>query len=542
MAQSAEGQTGGGKAGWFGNLRVGVKISVAVGAALLAGGLVAGTGVAGMSTIKANGSAIYSQNLVPAQALAETLSAFDYELIQLEKANIDSTEAESQKTYDSAVTYHEQVAKGIADYAALGLDPAQEEPVARIQANLTKFAQIRDEQVKPVALGDDGAAYAKVWNSSVSPLAGEIINDFGVLTKFEAQSAKDADAANSSAYSGSVTLMLICLAVGFVVAGLIAFVTVRRITRPLRDVSGVLARMADGDLTGTVTVSSRDEVGVMAQQVNGTVATMRQTVQTLGLASQSLAAAAEELSATSTQIADSAQRSDVQAQTVARAADEVARNVDTVSAGAEEMGASIREIAQNANQAAEVAGSAVTMAGTANETVTQLGTSSAEIGNVIKLITAIAEQTNLLALNATIEAARAGEMGKGFAVVASEVKDLAQETAKATEDISARVTAIQNDTGTAITAIGEISDIIARISDYQTTIAAAVEEQTATTGEMNRGVTEAAGGVNQIASGIDTLATATRLTTESVADTQRAASELARMSTELQSLVGTFRV
>ncbi|WP_306208050.1 methyl-accepting chemotaxis protein [Actinoplanes sp. RD1] len=542
MAQSAGEQAGRAGANWFGNLRVGVKISVAVGAALLAGGLVAGTGIAGMSTVKANGAAIYAENLLPSQALASAQGAFDDELLSLTMADIDSTTAESQQDFDKAVAAHQLVVSGIQGYAALGVDAAQEEPVATIKADLAKLAQARDSTLKTAALGSDSAAFETAWDDEVQPLSDEINKSFDALATFEAQSAKDADAANSEAYSGSLTLMLICLAAGFVVAALVGFVTVRRITRPLREVSDVLARMADGDLTGTVAVSSRDEVGVMAQQVNGTVATMRQTVQTLGTASQSLAAAAEELSATSSQIADSAANSDVQAQTVARAAEEVSRNVDTVSAGAEEMGASIREIAQNANQAAEVAGSAVTMAGTANETVTQLGTSSAEIGNVIKLITAIAEQTNLLALNATIEAARAGEMGKGFAVVASEVKDLAQETAKATEDISARVTAIQNDTGTAITAIGEISDIIARISDYQTTIAAAVEEQTATTGEMNRGVTEAAGGVNQIASGIDTLATATRLTTESVADTQRAASELARMSTELQSLVGTFRV
>jgi methyl-accepting chemotaxis protein len=195
-----------------------------------------------------------------------------------------------------------------------------------------------------------------------------------------------------------------------------------------------------------------------------------------------------------------------------------------VSAGSEEMGASIREISQNATEAAQVAGEAVGLAARTSNTMNQLGDSSSEIGDVIRTITAIAEQTNLLALNATIEAARAGESGKGFAVVAAEVKDLAQETARATEDISKRVQAIQADTGGAVEAIEEITRVIGRISDYQTTIASAVEEQTATTAEMNRSVAEAA-----------------RLTTEGVQQSQQAAGALTRMSAELTSLVSTFR-
>jgi methyl-accepting chemotaxis protein len=160
---------------------------------------------------------------------------------------------------------------------------------------------------------------------------------------------------------------------------------------------------------------------------------------------------------------------------------------------------------------------------------------------VIKVITAIAEQTNLLALNATIEAARAGEMGKGFAVVASEVKDLAQETARATEDISGRVQAIQADTQGAVTAIEEISRVIARVSDFQTTIASAVEEQTATTGEMNRSVSEAATGSSEIAQNITGVAEAARVTSEGVAGAQQAATEVARMSGDLRDLVASFR-
>jgi methyl-accepting chemotaxis protein len=213
--------------------------------------------------------------------------------------------------------------------------------------------------------------------------------------------------------------------------------------------------------------------------------------------------------------------------------------VQTVAAGVEEMSASIREIAKNAQEAAKIAGVGVKASESATETISKLGLSSAEIGKVIKTITSIARQTNLLALNATIEAARAGEAGKGFAVVANEVKELAKETAKATEDISQKIETIQGDTRHAVAAISEINEVITKISDYQTTIATAVEEQTATTNEINRNVSEAAKGSSEIAENIVGVAEAARNTTMGASDTEKAAIELARMAAALQSTVAS---
>ena len=204
------------------------------------------------------------------------------------------------------------------------------------------------------------------------------------------------------------------------------------------------------------------------------------------------------------------------------------------------MSAYIRDISRSAQEAAVVADDAVRIVASTNDTLNQLGTSSAEIGNVIKVITGIAEQTNLLALNATIEAARAGEAGKGFAVVANEVKELAQETAKATEDIARRVEAIQGDTTDAVKAIKEISTIVAQISDRQTTIASAVEEQTATTNEMSRSVQEAADGTGQIAGNITGVSAAADSTTQALTQTRTAVDELSRMAADLRSTVGRF--
>jgi methyl-accepting chemotaxis protein len=310
----------------------------------------------------------------------------------------------------------------------------------------------------------------------------------------------------------------------------------------LNRLCGALEAVSQGDYTIRVDVDSNDEVGVMSAALNRAIDGMRTTVQTMDHTASSLATSSAQLTDVSNTIANGTGEASNQAELVAAAAEEVSRNVQTVAAGTEEMGASIREIAQNASDAAKVASQAVQAAESTNQAVSRLGDSSAEIGNVLKLITSIAEQTNLLALNATIEAARAGEAGKGFAVVANEVKDLAQETARATEDISRRVEAIQTDTASAVAAIGQISQIIAQINDYQLTIASAVEEQTATTNEMSRSVAEAASGSVEIASNVADIAQTNRKATESVGGARQSASELARMSDEMNVLVARFKV
>ncbi|HVH42855.1 MAG TPA: PAS domain-containing methyl-accepting chemotaxis protein [Labilithrix sp.] len=270
------------------------------------------------------------------------------------------------------------------------------------------------------------------------------------------------------------------------------------------------------------------------------VTPMRQLVAAISSNAVSLGAASEELSAVSKQMASNADETSNQANGVSAATEQVDRNIQTVATGTEEMSASIREIAKNAAEAARVATTAVKVAQTTNTVVNKLGESSAGIGKVIKVITSVAQQTNLLALNATIEAARAGAAGKGFAVVANEVKELAKETAKATEDISQRIETIQADTRSAVGAIAEISDIITRINDIQNTIASAVEEQTATTNEIARNVTDAARGSASIAQNITVVANAAQGTSAGARDTDRAAAELSRMAAALQRLVGQF--
>lgn len=303
---------------------------------------------------------------------------------------------------------------------------------------------------------------------------------------------------------------------------------------------GAVAAAAEGDLTVDVPISGSDAIGQMGDGIAKLLGDLRGSIASIGHNAEALAAAAEELQVVSEQMGANAAETSSQVSLVTGGSVEVSRNVETVSAGAEQMTASIKEIAKNASEAAKVAGQAVEAATRTNGTVAKLGDSSTEIGQIVKVITGIAQQTNLLALNATIEAARAGEAGKGFAVVANEVKELAKETAKATEDISQKIEAIQGDTGRSVEAIEEIAGIIGQISEFQTTIASAVEEQAATTSDIARSVNDASRGSTEITSNMQAVASAAESTSSGAADSQRAATELAQMAAELQQLVSRF--
>ncbi|MCU1486047.1 MAG: mcp [Actinomycetia bacterium] len=340
----------------------------------------------------------------------------------------------------------------------------------------------------------------------------------------------------------SLTLLLTIIAI--LVAAGCAFAVGGSIARPIVRLRDRMREIADGDgdLTQRADDSRSDEAGMLALAFNRFVEKIQQTIVAIGSTATNLASSSEELSAVAQQLGSTSEETSGQATAASGAAEHVSANVATMAAAAEEMGASIREIAGSATDASRVAGEAVAAAESTTETVAKLGQSSAQVGEVVKVITSIAEQTNLLALNATIEAARAGEAGKGFAVVANEVKELAKQTAEATEDISGRVAAIQGDAEAAAAAIVEITDIIGRINEIQTTIASAVEEQTATTNEISRGAADAASGAQEIAGNIGGVADAARETSSGASSTLTAARDLARMADELQRLVGQFTV
>jgi methyl-accepting chemotaxis protein len=404
------------------------------------------------------------------------------------------------------------------------------------------YRTVRDDRMVPASRRSDVTAVETIRDEQLNPAAVTTMTALDKLDDAENAAAK-ADAAGAQhRYTDARLVTIIVLIAGLALATAFGLLVARGIVRRLKIVSAVIDSVAGGDLTHKADQDSKDEIGVMAGQLDRATTNLRETISQIGGSSVTLAGSAEEMSTVSNQIAVNAEQTSSRAGAVSASAEQVSANVGTVAAASEQMSASIREIATSAADAAGIARGAVDLAQSANTTVAKLGVSSAEVGNIVKVITSIAGQTNLLALNATIEAARAGEAGKGFAVVASEVKDLAQETAKATEEISSRIQAIQTDTSAAVDAIAQIAEVIEKINAYSDTIASAVEEQTATTSEIGRSVGEAATGSTDIADTITGVAEAAENTNAGVSESRRTAHELTRLASELQQLVAQFRV
>ena len=514
-------------------------VAIAVTAAVaLAVGL---TAVSGMSTMRDDSDQLYSGSVIPLVQLDAMQAAALTVRMDLLNAGLSTDAASVGKFLGMIAVDDAAFDKALAAYApTVSGDTAAD--LDTLRQRMAEYRQVRDDNLVPAARRYDHAAFVHLRDTVGGAAYAKVSAALATLIKRETDAGQVADArATRTAATARLTVILV-LVVGLAVAIALGLIQARAVVRSVRQVGGVAEALGRGDLTRAARVTSRDEIGRMAAALDEATVQLRESIGVVAQSSQSLAAAAEELSGTSQQIASSADETNAQAATVSAAAEQVSRNVQTVAAGTEEMSVSIREIANNASEAAQVANQAVGIVESVNSTVTQLGTSSTEIGNVISLITSIAEQTNLLALNATIEAARAGDAGKGFAVVASEVKDLAQETAKATGDISARVQKIQSDAEAAVDAIRQIVDVIEKINGYSTMIASAVEEQTSTTSEISRSINEAATGSTQIAENITGVATAADLTTEGVNESRKAADDVARMAGELQKVVVRFQV
>ena len=524
-----------GLSGAFDNRSLRTKIGTAVLTATVSGLIVGGLAISTVHRLNAN-AATAQRRTIAVESAANTFS----KNIESFNGNIST-----MKLYPNlagmigkAIDGNKQAIAGALTslQSSLAADPAGAAAIAKTQKDWQGFMTFI-AAAPSVATPADLQAAVQQYNT----LYGALGADETVLQdRASAISQASVTAAESRAKSATWTIGVL-LALGVLLSLLIGFRVASRVRSQVRGVSDLAEGLAEGDLTRTSGVRSGDEVGQMAASLDRAIARLREDVVQLAGNATTLHSAAGQLTSVSGAVGQAANEASAQAGSVASAADVVSNNLQVVSAGSEEMGSSIRDISVSTTEASEVAAQAVQVAAQTNAIVGRLGESSSEIATVVKVITSIAEQTNLLALNATIEAARAGDSGKGFAVVAGEVKDLAQETAKATEDISRRVQAIQADTDGAVTAIGEISAIIERINGIQLTIASAVEEQTATTQEMNRTLSDAAAGAGDIAATIGGVSEATRRTTDSVGHTRNAADELAVTATQLQALVARFR-
>ena len=515
------------------------KITAAVGLAALVAVLVGVLGLRSLGHTAEATDSMYRDELV-GTAEVESMRA-DFFAIRLSGTNyaVATDPADRANYLSSRNTSYSELADAADRY--LGTHPS-DAGRALVQQVLDGIDDYEAGMVTLDSLADAGdlTAWSEAREATISPIAKTVMARLDELAAQRQQTAADSAAQATAEYRSTRLLLAVVLTVGVAAALVVGRSVARGITGGLRRVQSTAEGLAAGDLTRTAGVTSRDEVGATAAALDGAVVELRTVLTSVTATADAVAASAEELSASSAQIAAAAEETATQSEVVSGAAGEVSRNVATVAAGAEEMGASIREISQNASGAARAAADAVAEARATDATIARLGTSSEEIGAVVKTITAIAAQTHLLALNATIEAARAGEAGRGFAVVAGEVKDLAAETARATEDIARRVETIQADTSGVVAAIDRIQAVVGQVDAFQLTIASAVEEQTATTNEMARSVQQAAGGSTEIARTISGVSAAAGDTTQALSQTRGAVAELARMSAELRSGVARF--
>lgn len=479
-----------------------------------------------------------TEGYVAEQSQVEAAQAMHYDMTRLiaserELKRIGTSQTISSEARDASMKVATENVKHfmeLTDQRLEEMSKIDDQTIAPLVAQATdvmKNFEVEVNQITELVNQGKGEEAAAI---DVLDLANQL-NDLVPQIVNALESKMDAATEQSEAVS-TIVLIVMCIVyvVVLAIALLIGFFVRRVLRKTVANTGDSIESLSKGDMTDEAEMLMNDELGDVAMKLNESLATLRQVVGSAATTARKVNSVAKEVGDGIDEGYKETEEVIAQTQVVAGAAGDVTQSIQTVAAGAEEMGASIREISSNANEAARVAGEATEVAQRTSETVSKLGVSSREIGDVVNTITAIAEQTNLLALNATIEAARAGDAGKGFAVVAGEVKDLAQETGKATDDITAKITAIQADTDGAVAAIEKISDIINQINNYQTTIAAAVEEQTATTNEMSRSVAEAATGSASIAETISQYQEIAQEAGKGVETLQHASDELVEAS------------
>jgi len=570
---------------WFKHRNIGTKLASTF---LVVIGLSVALGAFTLSELSTVGDHVdvLAKDALPgitkASELAATAGQMRRDVLSMIVASSTADRAERRQKAEAEVA---MFSAQLAAYRATVARPDAQAAVAELDVAWNAYLRAHQALMR---ITDDPERLTETLAAHKAAMAmfDEVRGALGKLIKVNAHAGSEAgDGIYHSI--GSVGLWIgVMLGLTLVVGVGVAFGVTRMLTTPLRQLEAAASAMADGQLGVGVSYEADDELGALAESfrqseaalsavvselqmvieavqsgqlgargdatrfegvygeliagTNALLDTLVEPLQFVARNADALTASSEQLTAVSQQLGGNAAETSAQTQVVSAAAEQVSRSNQSVATSTEEMSASIKEIAKSAGASAHVAGQAVKLAETANATVGKLGASAIDIGKVIKVITTIAQQTNLLALNATIEAARAGEAGKGFAVVANEVKELAKETAKATEDIGRSIESIQTDTQDAVAAIGHIGTIIAQINDISTTIASAVEQQSATTNEMGRNVAESAQGSGEIARNITSVAVAAENTASGAGQTMTAATALAQMASELKQLISKF--
>jgi methyl-accepting chemotaxis protein len=547
-------------------LRIGIKLGIGFGVVVLIASAMGLMAMRSMDTLSGITINLYEHPFIVTRAVLEAQVEINAVQRDVRNAIIDPASVE-------------RIAAGIANSEQMideGLKIARQQFLgdkANFDAAEEAIRNWRPTYHQTLALLKDGKRdeAATLIRTTGTAQVTQVNERMVKIAKFSREKAA-AFMQNARATSESVSQTMMAIIAASMLFGLmVAFITTRSITVPLRGLNGGMLKLASGDFSVVLPgLGRQDEIGAMAQAVEtfkvkaeqkareeaeakmtqDQIAAQQRRAEMIKLANNfesavgeivdTVSSASTELEASASTLTSTAESAQELTTRVAAASEEASTNVQSVASATEEMASSVTEISRQVQDSARIASEAVSQAERTNNRVGELAKAAARIGDVVELINTIAGQTNLLALNATIEAARAGEAGRGFAVVASEVKALAEQTAKATGEISQQIAGIQAETQESVGAIREIGATIARMSEIASTIAAAVEEQGAATQEISRNVQQAAQGTRQVSSHITDVQRGATETGSASSQVLSAARSLSSDSNRLKLEVGKF--
>lgn len=550
------------------NLKIGTRLYFLIGFFIILMGAIGVIGLLTAKTAETGLSTVYNDRVLPLKDLKRIADMYAVNIVDTSQ-KVRSKNLSWQEGRNNIAKATSLIGEKWLEYLATSLVPKEQKLVEEAKP-LMQTADAAIAKLAEIFVKEDAGALEQFAKVELYPAIDPISGKFTELVDVQLAVAEQEYEGALSAYQRGKIISITVILAGILFGIVFGRIILRGITVPIQKVVEFVGRIAEGDFTATLVIKQQDELGTMSAALSKTVTDLGNMIKdiitgvtTLSSSSTELAAISTQLSSTSasaseraTNVASASTEMSVNMSSVSAAMEQSASNIGMVATAAEEMSTTVDEIAQSASGAKTISEKAVVQSQESARKVTELGTAANKIGKVTEVITEISEQTNLLALNATIEAARAGEAGKGFAVVANEIKELARQTASATVDIKVQIEGMQATTGSTIADMQNISQVINEINDVITTIASAVEQQSAATSEISANVAQAAGGIAEVNENVAQSSTAiedinrdiTEISNGSVEinsssqNVNQSANDLSRLAEQLNNLVSRFKI